>query len=81
MIIDRKREAVIKLVDKSFYIFFRKEGKWRSLDTSNPIENEYGRTLFLGDGAWWELDDISDEEGEKIVEEWRKKKINDYNMK
>ena len=50
MIIDRKREAVIKLVDKSFYIFFRKEGKWRSLDTSNPIENEYGRTLFLGDG-------------------------------
>ena len=34
MIIDRKREAVIKLVDKTFYIFFRKEGKWRSLDTS-----------------------------------------------
>jgi hypothetical protein len=73
MCIDRKREALIKNVDREFFIFFRKEGKWRALDTRNPIENEYGRALFLGDGAWWELEDISDEEGYKIIEEWRRK--------
>ena len=71
MMIDRKREAVIKVVDREFYIFFRKEGKWRALDTRNPIENEYGRTIFLGDGAWCELDDISEKEGDRIVEEWQ----------
>ncbi len=38
MMIDRKREAVIKVVDREFYIFFRKEGKWRALDTRNPIK-------------------------------------------
>ena len=73
MIIDRKREAIIKLVGREYYIFFRTEGKWRPMDTRNPIENEYGRILFLGDGAWWELDDISEEEGEKILKEWQKK--------
>lgn len=40
MCIDRKREALIKVVDREFYIFFRREGMWRSLDTRNPIENK-----------------------------------------
>ena len=70
MVIDRKAEAVIKLVDRNFYIFFRNEGKWRLLDTQNPLEDAYGRALFLGEGLWQDLDDISDEEGNRIVEEW-----------
>ncbi len=55
MVIDRKAEAVIKLVDMNFYIFFRNEGKWRLLDTQNPIEDAYGRALFLGEGLWQDL--------------------------
>lgn len=64
---DKIHEVLIKSGRRPM-ILHKTEGKWRPLDFN--IDANYGRALFLGEGWWEYLDDISDEEAKKIANEY-----------
>ncbi len=66
---DQEREVLVRHDKNGLPMLMRKSDLvWESvLDSKNDM---YGRAIFLGQGCWDRLNDISSEEAEKILAEW-----------
>ena len=51
----------------------RSKGDPNWVKTPNPEfrYEEYGKAFFLGEGAWREMEDISEERANKILNSWK----------
>lgn len=67
------KDVLIRFVENNIYheILHKGDKQWRALYPKPDDKDElYTRAIWLGQGCWEQLDDITEEEAEKILEEW-----------
>ena len=65
---DAEFEVLVRIADSgSIKVIEKSELQWKEL---SPEYDQYARAIFLGQGCWERLETISEEAGDKILEEW-----------
>ena len=65
---DAEFEVLIRISDSgSIKVIEKSDLQWKELSQEY---DQYARAIFLGQGCWERLETISEEAGNKILEEW-----------
>lgn len=64
---DRKAEVLIKTEPRRMPVqCSKKEPVWKYLEN----DGNYMRAIYLGEGCWEQLETITEETAQKLIEEW-----------
>ena len=69
----RKQNVLIRKRDKNsaFEILHKGDEQWKLLKPQPDYQDEnYCRAMYLGQGCWEDLEEISEEEAAMVLKEW-----------
>ena len=65
---NRKAEALLGHTKDGMYMIMRRvDPRWKEL---GGADDSFARAIYIGQGCWDELEDISKEDAERLLDEW-----------